>query len=201
MEQQQQRQGEEPQIIKQLDPHEIETQIKAQKEAEAARALLGLAAQPVKEVDTMPGLGEIPQVIKQLDPHEIETLIKARKSEEAAKETLRLAAQPVREYDPMPGPEAIPTVFDMDAGKYVPYLSLFPGQPEHKWGPAEFPLSFKMGDPRASIESPHRMIVPKGDAELPPGYPGRITPSPAGQYAVSSTGPLEVTHISEKLTL
>lgn len=145
--------------------------------------------------------GEEPQVIKQLHPHEIETLIKARKEAEAAREAARLAALPVEEYDPMPGPEGIPTVFDIEKGKYVSYLEMCPGQPEYKWGPAEFPLSFEMGDPRASIQSPHRMIVPKGDAELPPGYPGRLTWTPAGQYAVSSTGPLEVTRISQKSTL
>lgn len=135
-----------------------------------------------------------PQIIKQLDPHEIDALIKARKETEAAREAARLAAQPVKEVDTMPGPEDIPQV--IYEGKEVPYLSLFPAYPEHKYGPAEEPLSFEQGDPRAAIESPHRMIVPKGDADLPPGYPGRLTWSPPGQYTVSSAGPIEVTRLS-----
>lgn len=44
-EQQQQRQGEERQIIKQLDPYEVEAIIKARKEAEAARETARLAAE------------------------------------------------------------------------------------------------------------------------------------------------------------
>jgi len=135
-----------------------------------------------------------PRIIKQLDPYEIEALIKARKEAEAARETARLAAQPVKAVETMPGPEDIPKV--IYEGKEVPYLSLFPAYPEHKYGPAEEPLSFEEGDPRAAIDSPHKIIVPKGDAELPPGYPGRLTWTPSGQYAVSSTGPLEVTRLS-----
>jgi len=138
-----------------------------------------------------------PQIIKQLDPYEIDALIKARRETEAAREAARLAALPVKEYDPMPGPEAIPTVWDRDVGKEVAYLSLFPAYPEHKYGPAEEPLVFEQGDPRAAIVGhPQILNLPKGDAELPPGYPGRLTSTPSGQYAVSSTGPIEVTRLS-----
>ena len=170
----------EPQIIKQLDPHEISALIKTREEVEAARAIFGLAAQPVKEWNSIPGPEQIPQVIKQLDPHETEARIKARKSAEAAKEITRLAALPVREYDPMPGPEAIPKVFD-EKGREIPYLGIYgAADPKYKY-PSEEPLCFEMGDPRAAIQSPHRMIVPPGDAELPPGYPGRLTWTPSGQ--------------------
>lgn len=136
-----------------------------------------------------------PRIIKQLDPYEIEALIKAQKEAEATRETARLAAQPVKAVETMPGPEEIPKV--IYEGKEVPYLSLFPAYPEHKYGPAEEPLVFEQGDPRAAIVGhPQILNLPKGDAELPPGYPGRLTWAPSGQYAVSSTGPIEVTRLS-----
>lgn len=162
-----------PTVTKQLEPHEVGALIKAREEVEAARETARLAALPIEEYDLTPGPEAIPRVTKQLEPHEMEALFKAQKEAEATREAARLAAQPVIEYDPIPGPEGIPTVTD-EKGREISYLEMYPACPEPKY-PQEEPLSFQMGDPRAAVQSPHRMIVPKGDAELPPGYPGRLT--------------------------
>ena len=94
----------EPRIIKQLDPYEIETRIKAQKEAEAARETARLAALPVKEYDPMPGPEEIPKITKALDPYEIETLVKAEREAEAKRE----AAKDTSDYPDKRNPSSRP---------------------------------------------------------------------------------------------
>ena len=188
----------EPQIIKVLDPYEIETLVKAEREAEAAREVVRLAALPVEVVDTRPRPSEIPKITEVLDPHEIEALIKARREAEARREAVAQAAaeaKAIKEYDPMPGPEGTPKVFDADAGKEVPYLSLCPAYPEGEYGQGEEPLVFEEGDPRAAIDCPQ---TPSRDARLPFGYPGRETRSPGGDYHVSvlPSGAVQVTRLS-----
>ena len=185
----------EPQIIKVLDPYEIETLVKAEREAEAAREVVRLAALPVEVVDTRPRPSEIPQITDVLDPHEVEALIAVEREAEARREAVAQAAaeaKAIKEYDPMPGPEGTPKVFDADAGKEVPYLSLYPVYPEGEYGQGEEPLVFEEGDPRAAIDCPQ---TPSRDAGLPFGYPGRETRSPGGDYAVEvlPSGAVEVT--------
>ena len=188
----------EPQIITVLDPHEIETRIKARRAIEAAHEAARLAALPIEVVDTRPRPEEIPKITEALEPHEIEALIKARREAEARREAVAQAAaeaKAIREYDPMPGPEGTPKVFDADAGKEVPYLSLYPVYPEGEYGQGEEPLVFEEGDPRAAIDCPQ---TPSRDAGLPFGYPGREGRSPGGDYTVEvlPSGAVEVTRFS-----
>ena len=185
----------EPRIIKVPDPYEIETLVKANREIEAAHEAARLAALPVKEYETTSRPEEIPRITKALEPHEIEALITAEREAEARREAVAQAAaeaKAIKEYDPMPGPEGTPKVFDADAGKEVPYLSLYPVYPEGEYGQGEEPLVFEEGDPRAAIDCPQ---TPSRDAGLPFGYPGRETRSPGGDYAVEvlPSGAVEVT--------